>query len=126
MDGSVDGTDLAVLVSVNNDVSQAVAASSDETGLFRAYVHIKRTDSPLGAMLDTPGQATDLARKTVAAVREIRIEYRITGRIHLFAAVPAGLSMLVGQLLNTMGPVQTYEHIPTDATGRYKMAALLR
>ena len=126
VDGSVDATDLAVLVSVNNDVSQAVAASSDEAGPFRAYVHIKQAESPLGAMLDTPGQATDLARKTVAAVREIRIEYRITGRIHLFAAVPAGLAMLVGQLLNTIGPVQTYEHIPTDATGRYKTAALLR
>ena len=125
VDGSVDATDLAVLVSVNNDVSQAVAASYDETGPFRAYVHIKRTDSPVGAVLDTPGQATDLARKTVAAVRNMRTEYHITGRIHLFAAVPAGLAMLVGQLLNTLGPVQTYEHIPTDATGRYKTAALL-
>ena len=125
VDGSVDATDLAVLVSVNNDVSQAVAASSHETGPFRAYVHIKRTDSPLGVVLNTPGQATDLARKTVTAVRKIRTEYRITGRIHLFAAVPAGLAMLVGQLLNTMGPVQTYEHIPTDATGKYMAAALL-
>ena len=125
VDGKIEATDLAVLVSVNNDVSQAVAASSDETGPFRAYVHIKRTDSSLGAVLDTPGQAADVARKTIAAVRKMRTEYRITGRIHLFAAVPAGLAMLVGQLLNTIGPVQTYEHIPTDATGRYKAAALL-
>ena len=92
---------------------------------FDAYVHINRTDSPLGVVLNAPGQATDLARKTVTAVRKIRTEYRITGRIHLFAAVPAGLAMLVGQLLNTLGPVQTYEHIPTDATGKYMAAALL-
>ena len=125
LDGSADATDLAVLVSVNNDVSQAVAASSGETGPFRAYVHIKRGDSGVGAVLDTPGQVADLARKTVAAARNMRTEYRITGRIHLFAAVPAGLAMLVGQLLNTLGPVQTYEHIPTDATGIYRTAGLL-
>ena len=90
IDGSADATDLAVLVSVNNDVSQAVAASSGETGPFRAYVHIKRADSGVGAVLDTPGQVADVARKTVAAARNMRTEYRITGRIHLFAAVPAG------------------------------------
>lgn len=125
VDGSADATDLAVLVSVNNDVSQAVAASSGETGPFRGYVHIKRADSGVGVVLDTPGQVVDVARKTVAAARNMRAEYRITGRIHLFAAVPAGLAMLMGQLLNTLGPVQTYEHVPTDATGRYKAAALL-
>ena len=125
VDGSPDAADLAVLVSVNNDVSQAVAASSGETGPFRAYVHIHRADSGVGAVLDTPGQVADVARKTVAAARKMRTEYRITGRIHLFAAVPAGLAMLVGQLLNTLGPVQTYEHIPGDATGVYKKAGLL-
>ena len=125
MDGSVDAADLAVLVSVNNDVSQAVAASGEETGPFRVYVHIKMNDNDAGSVLDTPGQATDVARKTASAVRKARTEYRITGRIHLFAAVPAGLAMLVGQLLNTLGPVQTYEHIPSDATGRYKAAAVL-
>ena len=75
--------------------------------------------------MDTPGQVADVARKTVAAARNMRTEYRITGRIHLFEAVPAGLAMLIGQLLNTLGPVQTYEHIPTDATGIYRTAGLL-
>ena len=125
VDGNVDAADLAVLVSVNNDVSQAVAASSGETGPFRAYVHIKMNDNGVGAVLGTPGQATDVARKTIAAARKTRTEYQISGRIHLFAAVPAGLAMLVGQLLNTLGPVQTYEHIPSDATGIYKKAGLL-
>ena len=63
VDGNTDATDLAVLVSVNNDVSQAVAASSGETGPFRAYVHIKRADSGVGAVLETPGQVVDVARQ---------------------------------------------------------------
>ena len=81
--------------------------------------------APQSAVLQTPGQALDVAEKTVAAVRNARHEYGITGRVHLFVAIPAGLSMLVGQMLNTLGPVQTYEHIQSDATGRYKPAALL-
>jgi hypothetical protein len=33
--------------------------------------------------------------------------------------------MLIGQLLNTLGPVQTYEHVSTDGVGVYVSAALL-
>ena len=125
IDGDLNATDLAVLVSVNNDVGPAVAASDAETGPFRAYVHLKREDSSPGAVLNTQRQAVDLARKTIAAVRKARTEYGIQGRVHLFAAVPAGLAMLIGQLSNTLGPIQTYEHIPSDSTGAYTPAALL-
>jgi hypothetical protein len=45
---------------------------------------------------------------------------------HLFMAVPAGLAMLIGQLLNTFGSVQTYEHVTVDGSGQYRPAALLR
>ena len=38
-------------------------------------------------------------------------------------AVPAGLAMLIGQLLNTLGPVQTYEHISTEGVGVYVLVA---
>ena len=123
--GAVDATDLAVLVSVNSDVSRAVAASTATTGPFRAYVHLKRQDSAEGVILQTAGQTLDVAEKTVAAVRIARHEYAIIGRVHLFTAIPSGLSMLLGQMLNTLGPVQTYEHIQSDATGCYKPAALL-
>ena len=124
-DGLVDGSDLAVMVSVNNDVSNAVAVSADFIGPLRAYIHIKRDDSAPRATLETPGQASDLAHIVIDAARQARQQYATSGRIHLFIAAPAGLAMLIGQLLNTLGPVQTYEHIPSDATGRYQPAALL-
>jgi hypothetical protein len=47
------------------------------------------------------------------------------GKVHLMPrdrewwAVPAGLAMLIGQLLNILGPVQTYEHISTEGVGVY-------
>ena len=125
LDGDLESGDLAVLVSVNNDVTQAVAASKGETEPFRAYVHVNRDDSRQGAVLETPGQAVDLARRTVEAIRQARGDYVISGRVHLFMAVPAGLAMLIGQLLNTLGPVQTYEHIPSNPIGIYKPAALI-
>lgn len=123
--GPVDATELAVMVSVNNDVSNAVAASFASPRPFRAYAHVKRMDSAQGATLASPGQALDVARKTIAAARYARNEYKITGRVHLFAAAPAGLAMLIGQMLNTLGPIQTYEHIPSNASGHYQPAALL-
>jgi transposase len=38
----------------------------------------------------------------------------------------AGLAILIGQLLNTFGSVQTYEHVTVDGSGQYRPAALLR
>ena len=40
-------------------------------------------------------------------------------------AAPAGIAVLVGQLLNTLGAVQTYEHLSIDGSGCYKPAAFL-
>ena len=125
IDGSVASADLAIMVSVNNDVSNAVAASADTIVPLRAYIQIKRDDSAPSATLESAGQAADLARIVIDAARQARRHYATSGRVHLFIAAPAGLAMLIGQLLNTLGPVQTYEHIPADATGHYQPAALL-
>ena len=38
---------------------------------------------------------------------------------------PAGLAVMIGQTLNTFGPVQTYEHLGTDAVGVSQPAAVL-
>lgn len=123
--GDVAGDDLAVLVSVNADVTEAVAGSRDCLPSFRAYIHAIPADELYGVRLQTAGQAVDVALRTIAEVRRARHSYRVHGRIHLFMAVPVGLAMLVGQLLNTLGQVQTYEHIPQGATGHYVQAALL-
>ena len=121
--GQTAADDLAVMVSVNADVEGAVAASRENTGRFRAYVHIKSQERR--KFLRTPGEALDVAQLTIESAREARHRFGIRGKVHLFMAVPAGLAMLIGQLSNTLGPVQTYEHIQTDATGMYEPAALL-
>ena len=123
--GDVGGDDLAVLVSVNADVSQAVADSREWVPSFRAYVHVKHTSGASNLELPSAGHVVDVARRTINAAREARDQYRVRGKVHLFMAVPVGLAMMIGQLLNTLGQVQTYEHVPEGATGRYAQAALL-
>ena len=121
--GRTAADDLAVMVSVNADVEGAVAASRETTGSFRAYVHVKSPEPQ--QFLESPGEALDVAQLTIEGARAARSMFGIRGRVHLFMAVPAGLAMMIGQLLNTLGPIQTYEHIPVDATGTYESAAVL-
>lgn len=54
-----------------------------------------------------------------------RRRYGNLGTVHLFVAAPAGLAMLIGQVLNTFGAIQTYEHVSNDGSGHYAPAALL-
>jgi len=37
-----------------------------------------------------------------------------------FMAAPAWLAVLLGQLLNAVGPITVYEHIDADAVGSYR------
>ncbi len=123
--GDATARDLAVLVSVNADVQQAISASRDSLPKFRAYVHVKRKASPARSVIETPGQAAHLARLVIDKTREVRKDFQTKGMVHLFMAVPVGLAMMIGQLLNTLGQVQTYEHIQSGAVGVYRPAALL-
>jgi len=113
---------LAVLVAINADVRSAMEKS--DLPKFRACVQI-RHPKPSSSVRLTPGEAFDVALVVTNAIREARTKWSDTRRVHIFAAVPAGIAVLIGQLLNTLGPVQTYEHIQDDAQGLYHPAALL-
>lgn len=123
--GQASADDIAVMVSVNADVSNAVSRSKASLPSFRAFVHVKHPAKIGSVEISSSGQAIQLAHMVVDAARQAREDYRITGRVHLFMAVPVGLAMLIGQLLNTLGQVQTYEHIQEGAIGYYSPAALL-
>lgn len=117
--------DIAVLVSVADNVEPVFAACQAALPPLRAIVHVVHP-GPLPYRVTVPGQATDIAFCIQDAMRTARREYGNIGTIHLFMAVPAGLAVLTGQLLNTFGLIQTYEHVSTDGSGCYKPAALLR
>ena len=122
--GSSGGDDLALLVSVASTVEPAFAAARPGLPLFRGLVVVTRPGG-YPQDIETAGQAADLVRVIVEGLRQARDTLQPRGTVHLFLAVPAGLAMMIGQMLNTFGPVQTYEHVAIDAVGVYRPAALL-
>lgn len=124
VNGNVSADDLALLVSVASNVEPAFGASRPQLPPFRGMVNVGKPGN-YPHDIETPGQAADVVRVIIEALREARNTLQPRGTLHLFLAVPAGLAMMVGQSLNTFGTVQTYEHVGTDAVGLYQPAALL-
>jgi hypothetical protein len=116
--------DIAVLVSVADNAEPVFVACQKNLPALRALVHVV-PPATYPHIIRTPGEATDVALVVQDGIRTARREYGNIGTVHLFMAVPAGLAMLIGQLLNTFGSVQTYEHVTVDGSGLYKPAALL-
>jgi hypothetical protein len=124
MDRDPNARDVAVLVSVAANVETAFEASLDDLPAFRGVVHVTKPGFDKH-VLENAGQAHDVAQIVIEGMRNARNRYRQVGCIHLFMSVPVGLAMMIGQLLNTFGLVQTYEHIPNDGVGCYRPAMLL-
>jgi len=125
MSKQTSGRDIAVLVSIADNTEPVFAAYQKNLPALRALVHITRPGA-YPHIIRTPGEATDVALAVQDGMRTARREYGNIGNAHLFMAAPAGLAMLIGQLLNTFGSVQTYEHVTVDGSGEYRPAALLR
>jgi hypothetical protein len=122
--GDATSQEMAVVVSMNHDAEEALRHSETDVPKFRGYVRL-RGQGGAPADLETPGQAADAAFRLIDSLGDARRRWRDVRRIHLFIAGPAGFAVLLGQLLNGLGPVQTYEHIPNDSVGHYRRAALL-
>jgi hypothetical protein len=119
-----DTEDLAVLVSVSENTVPAVYATSGLPA-FRGWVQA----DPPGVhphLFSEPGEAVDLAHEIVTAIRAARGRYGRISDLHLFIAGPAGLAFLLGQLLNTLGTVHTYEHVNDHSIGHYRPAVALQ
>jgi hypothetical protein len=117
--------DIAVLVSVADNAELVFAACQKNLPPLRALVHIARPGA-YPHIIQTPGQAADVALVVHDGMRTARRQYGNMGTAHLFMAAPAGLAVMIGQLLNTFGAVQTHEHVTVDGSGEYRPAALLR
>jgi hypothetical protein len=124
IEGNPAGEDLVLLVSVTSSVDAAFAATRPQLHQIRGLVAVAKP----GAYphdLETPGQARDVVQVVVKGLRRARDVLQPRGALHVFLAVPAGLAMMIGQMLNTFGPVQTYELVGTDNVGVYQPAARL-
>jgi hypothetical protein len=117
--------DIAVLVSVADNTEPLFAVHQSNLPPLRALVQVAKSNA-YPHLISSSGQAADIAFVVQEGMRTARREHGNVGMVHLFMAVPAGLALLIGQVLNTFGAIQTYEHITTDGSGSYVPAALLR
>lgn len=122
--GNVSATDLAVFVSVADNVETAISAPGADLPSFRAITSVTKGEQTVHHV-DSPGAARDIAERTVEEIRNARRICPESQCIHLFMAVPSGIAMMIGQLSNTLGPIQIYEHFQIDTAGRYRPAARL-
>ncbi len=112
------GEGLAVLVSVLTDTSLAFGATR---GLPRMRAVVEVVPPTVGTVpWLSPGRARHLVEEIAAAVRRARVDYIGIKEIHLFLAAPAGIAVLLGQLLNAVGPITLYEHVDADTVGYYR------
>lgn len=121
---NTDADELAVMISVTGNTEPAFAMSRPTLPRFRALISIQN-EAATPYKIASSGQAADIATKTNAAIRIARDKYGPCKAIHLFTAMPAGLAVLLGRMLNAVGPVQLYQHIPSDTVGRYVPVARL-
>jgi hypothetical protein len=124
MSRDANARDIAVLVSIADNAEPLFAAYRKNLPPLRALVQVTKPGS-YPHVIRSPGEATDVALAVQDGMRTARREYGSIGTVHLFMAAPAGIAVLVGQLLNTLGAVQTYEHLSIDGSGCYKPAAFL-
>lgn len=123
VDSDYSAVDLAVLVSASENTVPAFRATRS-LGPFRGIIQVTPPDG-YPHEFNSPGEAVDLAQKLVREIRTARSRYGKVGAVHLFIAGPAGLTFLIGQTLNTLGRVVTYEHLSSSGTGEYVEAVVL-
>lgn len=114
------GDDLAVAVSITNDICADVVAcvTKEELGVS-TVVSIAPSGGPSDQSVADGRHAVGLALAVRDAVRDA-----LPGaeRIHLFLSAPAGLALLLGHRWNALAPTVVYEHLvgqnyaPTFAT----------
>jgi hypothetical protein len=99
---------------------RAPGFGATRTGLpsLRGVVHVHGADKAPFVVTDS-AQASAIAHTVAAAIKAARDKWRLTGTTHLFLAGPAGLAFLLGQLSNTLRPIQTYEFDYEDEGGCY-------
>ena len=75
--------------------------------------------------IHTPNVATDIAILVRDAIKHARNQFPDIKTTHLFLAIPVGLAMMIGQLLNTCGLIQTYEYQPDNHECPYQPVIML-
>jgi hypothetical protein len=112
------GRDLAVVVSATHDVLVDVTRAIDSLALPIGRLAHARLPEPGPDAVADGGHARWLADDLVRQVRELVVAAP-PRRVHVFAACPVGLMLLLGQRARAWGPSTVYEFDFDDGSRRY-------
>ena len=117
----LDSRNLLVKINLFAPDDASIAAYAKESGLsYRVLLDIT---PPVYPYFISGGQVIRMARELADRIKEIHARYA-TNTVHLFAAVPLGLAILIGYNLNACGSIQCYEF--DNALRAYRPSCLLR
>jgi len=108
--GSIESTDLAVILSVSRDVEMKFGEYlKNHDRRFRAILCCKPTMGASQTAIPDAATASAMAKKIGDAIRDTLTQYDLSD-VHIFAAIPLGLSFLIGAQLNACGNIHLYEY----------------
>ena len=117
----LDSKNLCVNINLVARDDASVATYADKSGLaYRVLLNVTPPEYP---HFISSGQAIGVARDLADRIKAIHGRYG-TNSVHLFAAVPLGLAILIGYNLNACGSIQCYEF--DNASREYHPSCLLR
>ena len=117
LDGSDQGEDIALFLSISGDGrADAENFLSENRDKISALIYAEPESGPGQAAIKAAGDAVALADNAKQLFRESRTKYRAK-RIHLILFAPASFSLFLGQKLNAVGKIVTYER---TADGGYQ------
>lgn len=101
-----DSRNLIVNLNIISSDGNSFSSYVQKSGLrYRAMIEVTPPSYPF---LISNGQAIAIARELVNKIKEAHGTFN-TNIVHLFAAVPFGLAVIVGHQLNACGRIQCYE-----------------
>jgi SMODS-associated and fused to various effectors sensor domain len=108
------GPDLALALSVTNDLSRDVISHIRSTGLpIGRFVHVATAPEPNPESLPSGAKAKGWALKVRDIVRDAVREAPVP-KLHLFLSGPAGAALLLGHFWNRVPYTQLYEDLNPD------------
>ena len=104
--GSIGSRNLCVKINLMSPDDSSVIRYRQEHGiLYRTTLEFYPEEYPL---LITEAEAVAIAADMVNKIKEMHARYD-TNTVHLFAAIPIGLAVMIGHNLNACGTIQCHE-----------------
>ena len=120
---SLEGKDILVVFSITGDASDdADVLSTNIPESLRAVIYAEPDNAPGDGAIESDSDATALAIRGKEIIRSSRLKYRSL-RTHLVLYAPATFCLFLGQRLNALGEIVTYER---TADGGYQPSVILR